>query len=240
MDKRSEIIDEKLSELCTQLATLGSISEKTAAINDVARTLASVGDERVHQVEDALTEFSKKTSEAVVGARGCIDKLNKLLLDIRQVPFVDELHELREAITSRSDELKQEIENLSLSLTKNSTEVTNIRQNVSDYALQTKEGLTELDTTVRDRTSELDTKFEKGQSRQEKGVDQMKKSLSDDIGGTRTAITEAVTKCEAAVEACQNSVNAIRRLATVTLFALIVFMVMAFPGIKAAWTRLLQ
>ena len=248
-----EMIDEKLSELCAQLETLGSLKEKTAALKDVTRNLASIGDDRVHQVENTLTAFSVKTKATVNEVGQCIAKLDNVLQDIKQVPLIEELRGIRENVTSNlksmadgvelveerlSDRitlLNNEIAELAGSLSRNSTEVTNIKRNVSDYATQTKDGLTELDTTVRDRTGELDTKFDKGQSRQASDIKQMKKQIADDIEGSKAEISESVFECKEAVETCQKYVSTIRTLAIVTLIALIGFMIATSPLIKVAW-----
>ena len=83
MKKGTELIDEKLSELYAQLETLGSIREKTATIKEVTANLASIGDERVKQVASVLADFSRKTNDVVGDVEACIDKLNKVLVDIK-------------------------------------------------------------------------------------------------------------------------------------------------------------
>lgn len=255
MAKSAELIDEKLSELCRQLETLGSIKEKSVALKEVAAKLSSVGDERVRQVQSVLTSFTEKTKEAVGDVENCITRLDKVLWEVSRTPIVEELREIRETVISslqsivdgialmekkssdRMDALKQEVANLSMSLSRNSAEVTNIKRNVSNYASQTKDGLSELDTTVRDRTGELDTKFEKGQSRQSSDIKQMRKLISDGITESRTGITDAVADCKKAVESCRCAVRTVHLLAATTLIALVGFIMAMFPFLKVVWER---
>lgn len=255
MVKNGELIDEKLSELYRQLETLGSIKEKSVALKEVAAKLSSVGDERVCQVESVLTSFMEKTKEAVGDVENCITRLDKVLQEVSRTPIVEELRGMYEAVTGnlksvvdgvalmekkssdRMDALKQEVASLSRSLSKNSAEVTNIKRNVSDYASQTKDGLSELDTTVRDRTGELDTKFEKGQSRQSSDIKQMRKLISDGIAESRAGITDAVADCKKAVESCRCAVRTVHLLAATTLIALVGFIIAMLPFLEVVWER---
>ena len=255
MKKGTELIDEKLSELYAQLETLGSIREKTATIKEVTANLASLGDERVKQVASVLADFSRKTNDVVGDVEACIDKLNKVLVDIKQAPLIEELRGIRENVSTnikavgdgvalveknlkdRIDGLEFETKRLANLLSKNSSEVSNIKKNVNNYATETKEGLTELDATVRDRTGQLDTKLDEGQDKQSSDIKKIGKSISDDIGGFRKAMTEAVSGCKGAVEVCQKSVKTVRVLVVVTLISLITFMIATFPLIKVAWGR---
>lgn len=255
MKKGTELIDEKLSELYTQLDTLGSIREKTAAIKDVTVNLASIGDERVKQVGSALADFSRKTNAVLADVEVCIEKLNKVLVDIKQAPIIEELKGIRENVTTnikvvgdgvamvernladRIDGLEFETKRLANLLSRNSSEVSNIKRNVNNYAAETKEGLTELDATVRDRTGQLDTKLDEGQGKQSSDIKKIGKSISDDIGGFRNSMTEAVSGCKEAVEVCQKSVKTVRLLVVLTLLSLITFIIAAFPLIKVAWRR---
>ena len=100
MKKGTELIDEKLSELYAQLETLGSIREKTATIKEVTAHLASIGDERVKQVASVLADFSRKTNDVVGDVEACIDKLNKVLVDIKQAPLIEELRGIRENVST--------------------------------------------------------------------------------------------------------------------------------------------
>lgn len=301
MKKGTELIDEKLSELYAQLETLGSIREKTATIKEVTANLVSIGDERVKQVSSVLADFSQKTNDVVGDVEACIDKLNKVLVDIKQAPLIEELRGIRENVSTNikavvdgvvlvEQNLKDRIEGLELEtkrlieelrgirenvstnikavgdgvalaeqnlkdridglefetkrlanlLSKNSSEVSNIKMNVNNYATETKEGLTELDATVRDRTGQLDTKLDEGQDKQSKDIRDIGKSISDDINGFRKSLTESVSGCNGAVELCQKSVKTVRALLVVTLILLIIFMIATFPIIKVVWSKYFQ
>lgn len=258
MKKGTELIDEKLSELYAQLETLGSIREKTATIKEVTANLVSIGDERVKQVSSVLADFSQKTNDVVGDVEASIDKLNKVLVDIKQAPLIEELRGIRENVSTniksvvdgvalaeqnlkdRIDGLEFETKRLTNLLSKNSSEVSNIKMNVNNYATETKEGLTELDATVRDRTGQLDTKLDEGQDKQSKDIRDIGKSISDDINGFRKSLTESVSGCNGAVELCQKSVKTVRALLVVTLILLIIFMIATFPIIKVVWSKYFQ
>ena len=301
MKKGTELIDEKLSELYAQLETLGSIREKTATIKEVTANLVSIGDERVKQVSSVLADFSQKTNDVVGDVEASIDKLNKVLVDIKQAPLMEELRGIRENVSTnikavvdgvvlveqnlkdrierlefetqrlieelrgirenvstnikavgdgvalaeqnlkdRIDGLEFETKRLANLLSKNSSEVSNIKMNVNNYATETKEGLTELDATVRDRTGQLDTKLDEGQDKQSKDIRDIGKSISDDINGFRKSLTESVSGCNGAVELCQKSVKTVRALLVVTLILLIIFMIATFPIIKVVWSKYFQ
>lgn len=301
MKKGTELIDEKLSELYAQLETLGSIREKTATIKEVTANLVSIGDERVKQVSSVLADFSQKTNDVVGDVEASIDKLNKVLVDIKQAPLIEELRGIRENVSTnikavvdgvvlveqnlkdrierlefetqrlieelkgirenvstnikavgdgvalaeqnlkdRIDGLEFETQRLANLLSKNSSEVSNIKMNVNNYATETKEGLTELDATVRDRTGQLDTKLDEGQDKQSKDIRDIGKSISDDINGFRKSLTESVSGCNGAVELCQKSVKTVRALLVVTLILLIIFMIATFPIIKVVWSKYFQ
>ena len=217
------------------METLGSIREKTATIKEVTANLASIGDERVKQVASVLADFSQKTSDVVGEVEASIDKLNKVLVDIKQAPLIEELRGIRENVSTnikavgdgvalaeqnlkdRIDGLEFETQRLANLLSKNSSEVSNIKMNVNNYATETKEGLTELDATVRDRTGQLDTKLGEGHDKQSKDINKVGKS-----------IVNALSECKCDIAACQKSVEKVHRLVFVILLGAIIFSVGKF------------
>lgn len=232
MKKGTELIDEKLSELYAQLETLGSIREKTATIKEVTANLASIGDERVKQVASVLADFSRKTNDVVGDVEACIDKLNKVLVDIKQAPLIEELRGIRENVSTnikavgdgvalaeqnlkdRIDGLEFETKRLANLLSMNSNEVFNIKKNVNNYATETKEGLTELDATVRNRTGQLDTKLDEGQDKQSK-----------DINKVGESIVSALSECKCDILKCQKSVEKVYTIVFVILLGSIIFFI---------------